>query len=144
MAKGREMTEAGAGHPAFVGWWQSIFHTDNGVRVDVGDIVERIEPNGRFDFYVDGVWAGGGWHTDFVENPAGYTYRADPAEVDADATVQLARYRLTGDVLEYCRAPERIGRPSDFSAPVGSGQVHGALQRIPASDPRIPADVSPA
>lgn len=127
-----------AGPPGFVGWWEAIHLTVDGEVVDVSDVVERIDSSGVFEVFLDGVQIGGGRHVDFVEDPPGFTNIQDMTNSFADQGPQLVIYRLTGDVLEFCKAPEGFGRPTAFASATGSGWIHGAIRRIRDADPRIP------
>lgn len=127
------------GHPSFVGWWETVHHTVDGEPHDVVDVIEQIHLDGSFDVYLHGERVGGGRHVDFIEEPLGYTNCQEMTYPLAQQGAQLVIYRLTEHLLEYCKAPESLGRPTSFASPKGSGWIHGAIQRIDEADPRIPS-----
>lgn len=129
---------ASEGHPHFVGWWEGLHHTVDGEPRDVVDVIEQIHQDGSFDVFLRGEKIGGGRHVDFTEVPRGFTNIQEVTYALAESGPQLVIYRLENDVLEYCKAPEPIGRPTAFDSPAGSGWIHGAIRRIDESDPRIP------
>ncbi len=125
------------GHPGFVGWWECVHHTMNGSTVNVEHVIEQIHADGTFDVYFEGKRIGGGRHVEFIEDPNGFTNLQEGTDELANSGPHLVLYRLSQDTLEYCKAPESDGRPTEFASPKGSGWIYGAMKRIDDTDPRV-------
>ena len=122
----------------FVGWWEIVFYTRGGQAVDVEDVIEHIQADGRFEAYRKGVLIGAGRHVEFQTNPAGITNIQEDLQSHEVIGRELVIYRLNDDALEVCKAPESDGRPAEFGAREGTSVVHAAARRIPDTDQRIP------
>ena len=122
----------------FVGWWEGVFYIRGGEFHDVQGILERIHPDGRFELYQDGKRVGGGRHENFIAELPGFTNVHEILNPFGVGGRELAIYRFVEDCLEVCKAPEAIGRPTEFGAPPGSAIIHAAIRRISDDDPRIP------
>ncbi|MGV6827654.1 MAG: hypothetical protein ACWA5Q_11835 [bacterium] len=130
----KEMTQP----DSFVGWWEAVFYVKGGVHQDVVGIIERIYPDGRFEVYLNQKKIGGGRHEDFRSQPTGFTNVQEMENTFGVSGKELVIYRLRGDLLEVCKAPESSGRPIKFESTTGSQTVHAAIRRIQNDDPRIP------
>jgi hypothetical protein len=124
--------------PEFVGWWELVFYTRGGQVQDIEGAIERIHPDGRFEAYRNGVRIAAGRHVDFQTDPPGFTNVQEDIHELGVRGRELVIYRLVGQVLEVCKAPESDGRPERFGSPEGTSIVHAAIQLIPDTDPRIP------
>lgn len=122
----------------FVGWWEILFYTRGGQAADVENVIEQIKADGRFEAYRKGVRIGAGRHVEFQIDPAGFTNVQQDLQSHEVIGRELVIYRLTGDTLEVCKAPESDGRPAQFGSREGTSVVHAAARRIPDTDPRIP------
>jgi len=127
----------------FVGWWEIIFYTRGSQVEDVEDVIEHIQADGRFEAYRNGVRIGAGRHVEFQIDPAGFINIQEDLQSHEVIGRELVIYRLTGDTLEVCKAPERDGRPAEFGSRDGTSVVHAAVRRIPDTDPRIPIQSKP-
>lgn len=123
----------------FVGWWEVLSYTRGGQPQDVNGVIERIHSDGRFEAYRNGVRVAGGHHTDFQTDPPGFTNVQESLHLLGTMGRELTIYRLVGQMLEVCKAPESDGRPERFGSPEGSSIVHATIRRISDKDPRIPA-----
>jgi uncharacterized protein (TIGR03067 family) len=121
----------------FVGWWEIVFYTRGGQTENIEDVIEHIQADGRFEAYSNGALIGAGRHVDFQTNPAGFTNIQEDLQSRAVIGRELVIYRLTGDTLEVCKAPEQYGRPVQFGSSEGTPVVHAAAKRIADTDPRI-------
>ena len=123
--------------PEFAGWWELIFYTRGRKAQNVEGIIERIHSDGRFEAYRNGVQIAAGRHEDFQSDPTGFTNVQEAGHSLGVAGRELAIYRLVGQVLEVCKAPEHAGRPKRFESVKGTPTIHVAIRRIPQTDPRI-------
>ena len=122
----------------FVGWWEAVFYIKDGETHNVEGILEHIRPDGRFELYRNGELVGGGQHEEFRVDPQGFTNVHETVNPIGVGGRELAIYRFEGDRLEVCKAPEELGRPTEFESIPGSSIVHAAIRRIPDDDPRVP------
>ena len=123
--------------PEFAGWWGLIYYTRGGQAQDIEGIIERIHSDGRFEAYRNGVQIATGRHEDFQFDPPGFTNVQEARHTLGATGRELAIYRLVGQVLEVCKAPEQAGRPKRFESVKGTFMMHVAIRRIPQTDPRI-------
>ena len=122
----------------FVGWWEMVFYTRGGQTQDVEDVIEHINSEGRFEAYRNGVRIAAGCHVEFKTDPVGFTNVQEDLHMFEVKGRELVIYRLVGETLEVCKAPESDGRPARFGSPEGTSVVHALARRIPDTDPRIP------
>ena len=121
----------------FVGWWEIDFYLQDGKSVEFGDVIERIDPDGRYEVFRDGKSISRGQHVEFCSDPDGFTNTIED-EAGQLRGRQLVIFRIGSDRLEVCKAAEEHGRPDRFHSPEGSPIVHSAVRRIAPDDPRIP------
>ena len=114
-----------------------MFYKRGGQAQDVEGVIVRIHYDGRFEAYRNGVLIAAGRHVDFQSDPPGFTNVQEAGHSLGVSGRELAIYRLTGQVLEVCKAPEIDGRPERFESVKGSSSVHVAIHRIPLTDPRV-------
>ena len=122
----------------FVGWWELVFYTRGGQPQDVEGAIEHINSDGRFEAYRNGVPIAAGRHVGFQTDPPGFTNVQEDLHMFGVRGRELVIYRLAGEMLEVCKAPECDGRPERFGSPEGTSIVHAAIRRIAETDPRIP------
>jgi len=84
------------------------------------------------------VRIGTGRHVEFQIDPAGFTNIQEDLQSHEVIGRELVIYRLIGDTLEVCKAPESDGLPAAFGSREGTSVVHAAARRIQDTDPRIP------
>ena len=140
MTKVRRIPDSPASQPDFfVGWWEIVFHIRDGEQTDVTGIVEHVDAAGDFTVFRDGECIGAGRHVDFTVDPDGFTNVPKVAGPHPLTVRELAVYRVSGDVLEVCKASQHQGRPTSFASPRGSGWTHVAIRRISDDDARVRA-----
>jgi hypothetical protein len=124
--------------PEFVGWWELIFYIRGGQSQDIEGAIEHIHSDGRFEAYRNGALIAAGRHLDFQTDPPGFTNVQEDPHVLGVRGRELVIYRLAGEMLEVCKAPESDGRPERFGSPAGTSIVHATIRRMTETDSRIP------
>jgi hypothetical protein len=60
-----------------------------------------------------------GRHVEFQLNPPGFTNVHETRNPIGVGGRELVIYRIEGDRLEVCKAPEELGRPQEFRTTAG-------------------------
>jgi uncharacterized protein (TIGR03067 family) len=116
----------------FAGLWKIVYYVRDGQALDVSQLTEMIEADGKFTVFSAGAVVSRGHHNDFNlrTDPKRFTnvYTEDKTRAGQKT---LAIYRLDGDIMEACHGPANQGWPTEFTSPEGSGRSHLILKRIP-------------
>jgi uncharacterized protein (TIGR03067 family) len=116
----------------FTGMWRIVYYVRDGQALDVSNLTQMIDGDGKFTVFSGGAVISRGLHGDFNLNadPKRFTntYVEDKTRAGHKT---LAIYRLDGDILEACHGPAGQGWPTEFTSLEGSGRSHLILKRMP-------------
>ena len=119
-------------HLAIEGTWRAVSIEVNGNAVNADDVRKVTTENGR-----DGEWTLLVDGNEMAEGTSTIDATATPKTIDFKVTKgndagreTYGIYEFTGDTRKICYAEPGRPRPSDFSAPAGSGRILAVFERV--------------
>lgn len=126
-----------ADHLAIEGEWRAVSIEVNGNAVGADALAKIVVENGRdgeWTLLVDGAEIAEGTSTiDPTVTPKTIDFKVSKGNDAGRETFGI--YELSGKTRRICYAEPGRQRPSDFSAPAGSGRVLAVFERIEPSPP---------
>jgi uncharacterized protein (TIGR03067 family) len=119
-------------HLAIEGTWRAVSVEANGNTVNPDDVKKIVTENGR-----DGEWTLLVEGKEVAEGTSTIDPTVTPKTIDLKTTkgpnagqVTYGIYETTGKTRRICYAEPGRPRPSDFSAPAGSGRIVAVFERV--------------
>lgn len=119
-------------HLAIEGVWRAVSIEVNGNAVNPDDVRKVTTENGR-----DGEWTLLVDGNEMAEGTSTIDPTVTPRTIDFKVTKgndagreTFGIYEITGDTRKICYAEPGRPRPSDFSAPAGSGRILAVFERV--------------